>query len=128
MSNRCIANLDAKIFIVPLEGTASKLGPIVGDDPIWDPKSVYDGLDEFHYRLLVDFDHWCCFRPLGEFVDDDVEEPVPSDSAGNGPTMSSPHTEKGHEGRIICSVCAGVWICLAWNWHALQVFTSSTAS
>jgi hypothetical protein len=40
-----------------LEGTASKLGPIVGDDPVWVLKSVYDGLDEFHCGLLVDFDH-----------------------------------------------------------------------
>jgi hypothetical protein len=47
MSNRRIANLDAMIFAVPLEGTASKLGPIVGDDPVWDPKSIYHGLDEF---------------------------------------------------------------------------------
>jgi hypothetical protein len=34
MSNRCISNLDAKIFAVPLEDTASKLGLIVSDDPI----------------------------------------------------------------------------------------------
>jgi hypothetical protein len=33
----------------------------------------------------------------------------------NGPTMSSPHTAKGHEGRIICSVYVSVWICLTWN-------------
>jgi hypothetical protein len=37
MSNKGIANLDVKIFAVPLEGTASKLGPIVGDDPVWTP-------------------------------------------------------------------------------------------
>jgi hypothetical protein len=53
MSNRCIANLDVKIFAVPLEGTASKLGPIVGDDPIWNPKSAYDGFDEFHSDCLL---------------------------------------------------------------------------
>jgi hypothetical protein len=57
MSNRCIANLDVKIFTVPSEDAASKLGLIVGDDPIWDPKSAYDGLDEFHCGLLIDFDH-----------------------------------------------------------------------
>jgi hypothetical protein len=57
MSNRGVENLDVKIFAVPLEGTASKLGPIVGDDPVWDPKFTYDGLDEFHCGLLVDFDH-----------------------------------------------------------------------
>jgi hypothetical protein len=85
MSNRCIANLDAKIFAVPLEGTASKLGPIVGDDPVWDPKSAYDGLDESHYGLLVDVDNWGYFRPLSKFLDGDVEEPVPSDRTGKWP-------------------------------------------
>jgi hypothetical protein len=34
---------------------------------------------------------------------------------GNGPRMSSPHTTNGHEGGIIYSICAGVWIHLAWN-------------
>jgi hypothetical protein len=53
MSNRGIANLDTKIFAVPLEGNAGKLGPIIGDDPVWDPKSAYDGLDEFHYGCLL---------------------------------------------------------------------------
>jgi hypothetical protein len=85
MSNRGIASLDAKIFAVPLEGTTSKLGPIVDDDPVWDPKSAYDGLDEFYCRLLVDFDHWGCFRPLGELVDGNIEEPAPSDGAGKWP-------------------------------------------
>jgi hypothetical protein len=85
MSNRCVANLDAKIFAVPLEGTTSKLGPIISDDPVWDPKSVYDGLDEFHYGLLVGFDHWGCSRSLGEFIDGNIEEPVPSDGTGKWP-------------------------------------------
>jgi hypothetical protein len=49
MSNRRVTNLDAKIFAVPLEGTDSKLGPIVGDDPVRDPKSTYDGC---HTRFL----------------------------------------------------------------------------
>jgi hypothetical protein len=94
MSNRGITNLDAKIFVVPLEGTTSKLGPIVSDDPVWDPESAYDGLDEFHYGLLVDLDHWGCFRPLGELVDDDIEEPVPSDGAGKWPhDVQPPHSE-----------------------------------
>jgi hypothetical protein len=82
MSNRGIENLDAKIFTVPLEGTSSKLGPIIGDDPVSDPESAYDGLDEFYCGLLVDFDHWGHFRPLGKHVDRDIEEPVPFDGAG----------------------------------------------
>jgi hypothetical protein len=48
MSWRGVENLDAQIIAVPLEGTTSKLGPIVGDDPVWDPESAYDGLDELH--------------------------------------------------------------------------------
>jgi hypothetical protein len=94
MSNRGIANLDAKIFTVTLEGTASKLGPIVGDDPIWDPKLAYDGHDEFHCGLLIDFDHWGCFRSLGELVDGDIEEPEPFDDAGKWPhDVQPPHSE-----------------------------------
>jgi hypothetical protein len=94
VSNRPIVNLDAKIFAVPLEGTASKLGPIVDDDPIRDPKSTYDGLDEFYCGLLVDIDHWGCFQPLGELVDGNVEEPVPSDGAGKWPhDVQPPHSE-----------------------------------
>jgi hypothetical protein len=95
MSNRGIANLDVEIFVVPLEGTTSKLGPIVGDDPVWDPKSAYDGLDEFHCGLLVDFDHWGCFRPIGELVDGDIEEPVPSDDVGKWPHDVQPSHNKG---------------------------------
>jgi hypothetical protein len=64
MSNIGIANLDLKIFTVPLEGIASKLEPNVGDDPVWDPKSAYDGFDEFHCGLLVDLDYQDCFRHL----------------------------------------------------------------
>jgi hypothetical protein len=95
MSNRGVANLDAKIFTVPLEGTTSKLGPIVGDDPIWDPESAYDGLDEFHCRLLVDVDHWGCFRSLSELVTGNIEEPVPSDGSGKWPHDVQPPHNKG---------------------------------
>jgi hypothetical protein len=49
MSWRGIANLECQIFAAPLEGTTSKLGPIVGDDLVWDPEYMYDGLDELHY-------------------------------------------------------------------------------
>jgi hypothetical protein len=95
MSNRRIANLNAKVLAVPLEGPASKLGPIVGDDSVWDPKSVNDGLDELYYGLFIDLDYWSCFRPLGELVDDDVEEPVPSDGVGKRTHDVQPPHNKG---------------------------------
>jgi hypothetical protein len=37
----------------------------------------------------------------------------PSTALRNGPRMSSPHTTNNHEGGIICSIYAGVWIRLA---------------
>jgi hypothetical protein len=94
ISNTGIANLDAKIFVVPLESTTSKLGPIVGDDPVWDPKSTYNGLDEFHCGFLIDFDYWGCFWPLGELVDGDIEESEPSDGTRKWPPdVQPPHSE-----------------------------------
>jgi hypothetical protein len=55
-----------------LEGIAGEMEPVVGDNPVQDPKSANDGLDKFYYGLLVDFDHMGHFRPLGELVNGDV--------------------------------------------------------
>jgi hypothetical protein len=46
VSNRRIANLDAKVFTVPLEGVVGKLGPIVSYDSVQDPKPADDRLDK----------------------------------------------------------------------------------
>jgi hypothetical protein len=72
MSNGRIENLDAKILTVSLEHTASELGPIVGDDPVQDPKLADDGLYELDCGLLVDTDQRGCFRSHGELVDGDI--------------------------------------------------------
>jgi hypothetical protein len=82
MSNECTSNLNAKVFVVPLECATGELGPVVGVDPVLDPKSIDDGLDELDCGLLVYLDHNGHFRSLGEFVDGDVEIPVPSDFPG----------------------------------------------
>jgi hypothetical protein len=75
MSNGHIADFDAKILTVSLECTAGELGPIVGNDPIRDPKPVDNRLDELDCGLLVDLDHRGCFRPPGELVDGNVQIP-----------------------------------------------------
>jgi hypothetical protein len=46
MSNGRIVNLDAKVFVVPLESTAGKLGLIVSYDSVQDPKPADNRLDE----------------------------------------------------------------------------------
>jgi hypothetical protein len=79
MSNRHIADLDAKILTVSFECAAGELGPIVDDDPVQDPKPADDGLDELDYGPLVDLDHRSCFRPLGKLVDGDVQISESSD-------------------------------------------------
>jgi hypothetical protein len=95
MSNGRIAYLDAQIFIVPLEGTAGELGPVVDDNPVRDHKSVDDGLDKFYCGLLIDFDHMGRFRSLGEIVNGDVEKSVPSDGVGKRlHDVQPPHSER----------------------------------
>jgi hypothetical protein len=90
VSNGSIANFYAKIFTVPLECTTSELGPIVSDDSIQDIKPTDDGLDELDCRLLVDLDHRGHIPPLGEFVDGDIEIPVPSDGPREWPQDVQP--------------------------------------
>jgi hypothetical protein len=82
MSNRCIADMDAKILVVSLECAAGELGPIISDDPARDPKPTDDGLDKLDCRLLVDLDHRGCFWPLGELIDGDIQ--IPESSNGHG--------------------------------------------
>jgi hypothetical protein len=40
MRNRCIADLDAEVFIVLLKHPTGELRPAVSDDPVRDPKPV----------------------------------------------------------------------------------------
>jgi hypothetical protein len=82
VSNGSIANFYAKILTVPLKCAAGELGLVVSYDHIQDPKPADDGLDKLDYRLLVDLDHRGRFWPLGEFIDGDIEIPVPSDGLG----------------------------------------------
>jgi hypothetical protein len=42
MRNRCIADLDVKVFIVLMKHPTGELGPIVSDDPVQDPKLADD--------------------------------------------------------------------------------------
>jgi hypothetical protein len=58
--------------------------------------------------LFVDLDYMGSFQPLGEFVDGDVEIPLPFDGLGEWPQDVQPHTVNGHEGEIICTVYVDV--------------------
>jgi hypothetical protein len=90
VSNGYIANLYAKIFVVPLECATGELGPAVSDDPVQDPKLADVGLDQLDCRLLVDLDHMGRFQPLGEFVDGDIKILGPFNCPGEWPQDVQP--------------------------------------
>jgi hypothetical protein len=97
-----------------LKCATGELGPIIDDDPIQDPKPTDDGLDKLDCGLIVDPDQRGCLRPLlVNLLMVTYRYRNPLTALGNEHRMSSAHTTNGHEGGIICSVCAGVWICLA---------------
>jgi hypothetical protein len=113
MSKGRIVDLDAKILIVSLKRVAGELGPVVVDDPVRDPEPTDDGLDKLDCGLLIDLDHEVAFGHLVNLSIATYRYRNPSMAPGNRPRMSNPHTVNDHEGGIICSVCAGVWIRLA---------------
>jgi hypothetical protein len=102
MSHRRKAELGADAFAILLEELTFELGPVVRNDTAWDPKSTDNQHEECNSSTLGDTDHRGGLCPLCEFVDSDEEETVPTDSPGNGPRISTPHTANGQEGGIIC--------------------------
>jgi hypothetical protein len=78
----CEAELGANAFTVLLKDLTCKLGPVVYNDTTWDPESADDRFEEGDSSALGDADQRGGFRPLGEFVNDYKEVPVPTDSPG----------------------------------------------
>jgi hypothetical protein len=71
MRQRCVLDLDAKLFGEFLKFARGEVGAVVGDDAIQYAVSVDDGLEELDRRsrfLIGDGDG---FDPFGELVDGD---------------------------------------------------------
>jgi hypothetical protein len=102
MSNGLIADFDVKILTVSLERTAGELEPVVGDNPVRDPKPTDDGLDELDCGLFVDLDHMGYFQPPGELVDGDVQIPESFDGPGEQTQDVQPPYDKrpGHRDHL----------------------------
>jgi hypothetical protein len=98
----CKAELGADALAIFLEDSTCKLGYVVRNDTVWDPKSTDDGLEESDSGPLGDVDHRGGLWPLSELVDGDKEVRYPPMALGNGPRISTPHTANGQEGGIIC--------------------------
>jgi hypothetical protein len=78
----CEAELGADALAIFLEDPTCKVGSVVRNDTVWDPKSTYDGLEEGDSGTLSDVDHRGGLWPLGELVDGDEEVPVPTNGPG----------------------------------------------
>jgi hypothetical protein len=91
VGHRREAELGADALAILLEDLACKLGPVVRNDTVWDPKSIDDGLEEGDSGTLGDVDHRGGLWPLGELVDGDEEVPI----LGNGPRISTPQMANG---------------------------------
>jgi hypothetical protein len=77
----CEAELGDDALVILLKDSTCKLGSIVRNDTVWDPKSTDDGLEEGDSGTLGDVDHRGGLWPLGEFVDGNEEVPVPAKGA-----------------------------------------------
>jgi hypothetical protein len=79
MSHRHKAELGADALTILLEELTCKLGPVVRNDTVWDPKSIDNRLEESNSSTLGDIDHRGGLWSLCELVDGDEEETVPTD-------------------------------------------------
>ena len=75
MSNEDVFDGDVMVFIEVPKVMASKCSSEVGDDAVWDTKSVYDFVKEFDCFLHGSRDERFVLDPLGELVDGDIYIP-----------------------------------------------------
>ena len=75
MGNGDIFDGDVMVFAEVPEVMASKCSSEVGDDAIWETKSVDDIFEELNCFLCSSRDERFIFNPLGELVDGDIYVP-----------------------------------------------------
>ena len=75
MGNGDVFNRDAPIFIEVPKVMASKRSSEVGDDDVWETKSVDDIFKELDCFLCSSRDEWFILYPLGELIDGNIYVP-----------------------------------------------------
>ena len=75
MGNRDVFDRDASVFTKVLKMMTSECSSEVGDNFIWETKSVDDIFKELDYLLCSSQNKRFVFDPLGELVDGDVHVP-----------------------------------------------------
>jgi hypothetical protein len=113
MPNRCATDMDVEVFAVFLKYSTGELGPLL--------VMILFGTLNLKIIDLINLTVDCLLilttrAAFGHFVNLSMVTYMyqyPPMALANGHGMSNTHTVNGHEGEIICSICAGVWICLA---------------
>jgi hypothetical protein len=90
VGHRCKAELGANALAVFLEDPTCKLGSVVRNDTVWDPKSTDDGLEEGDSRTLGDVDHGEASGHLVNLSMATKRYRYPPTALGNGPRISTP--------------------------------------
>jgi hypothetical protein len=85
VGHRSEAELGVDALAIFLEDSTCKLGSVVRNDTVWDPKSTDDGLEESDSGTLGDVDHRGGLWPLSELIDGNKEVPVPANGPGKWP-------------------------------------------
>ena len=88
---------------------ACKLGAIISNYRIGDPKPVNYIHEELYGLFRSDADDGSSLDPFRELVDGHQQVGEAPGAARRGPTRSSPHIAKGHVMGMVCKACAGRW-------------------
>jgi hypothetical protein len=98
----CPIHTDVEFVAELQEFPARELGPVVGDDGVRRSKTMDGVSEERHCLLCPEIRNGAHLYPLGKFVDCDQQVGEAPGAFRKGPTMSSPHTAKGHFMGMVC--------------------------
>ena len=111
VSHGGVADLRAEVGEVGFEQPAGELRAIVGDDAAGHAEAAYQALDELHRGSCRDVPDWLHLRPLGEFVDGDVEVAVaPNRSWERSQNVQPPDREQPRKGDGLKSLSGLVYL------------------
>jgi hypothetical protein len=98
----CPIHTDVEFVAELQEFPTRELGPVVGDDGVWHSKTMDDVSEERHCLFRPEIRNGAYFYPLENLSIATNKWVKPPVAFRKGPTMSSPHTAKGHVMGMVC--------------------------
>lgn len=117
----CIADFDAKLFLIFLEYGAGELSAIVSNDTVGYSKAVdYPFMNSLALAAVILTTCFASMHLLNLSMQTN-KWVIPPGAFLKGPTISRPHTANDQEIGIVWSSLAGTLVLWVKNWHPLQV-------